>query len=282
MIRVFALLLVLVNLGFLAWHFWLEPEPDLTPPLSESLPPLVLVTEAEAMVAQAPAPDQVEVAEGPATDAGVGSQDEGAGDSGVAVEGVIEAGFEPVADGTPPADVGAEELVAGAAELEAVDEPAAPEMVCRSVGPFTSQVESRRAAAMLAETGRVPLQRVTEGEVWLGYWVYLAPFDSSEAADEVAQALARALVEDFYIIRSGDLANAISLGVYSQTEGAEARLEEMRERGFPAEITDRYRSAPVYWLDFAEAADDPLPLSLLMPAAPGRVLRSESGDCALP
>jgi hypothetical protein len=279
MIRAIALLLVLVNLGFLAWQFWLVPEPELTPPLPESLPPLVLVTEAEVLVAQA-GDDSAPALTTPDDQASARSDD--------AVESVTDAEpddttgpieGDPIGATTEPGvTTGTSEEVAPAGSPPRTE----PEMVCRSVGPFTSQVESRRAAAMLAETGRVPLQRVTEGEVWLGYWVYLAPFESAEAAEEVAQNLARSLVDDFYIIRTGDMANAISLGVYSQTDGAEERQNEMRDRGFPAELTDRYRSAPVYWLDFADFADTPLSLSLLMPASPGRVLRSESGDCALP
>jgi hypothetical protein len=278
--RALALILILVNLGLLAWQYWLAPTPELTPPLSASLPDLVLVAELAPTESSRsdPTPEGTDesVVSGDATAAAAPAPDS---DTDQMTGPMSEPGTDQ-----PAIDDETGELIDGAAATgAAVDvEPEPPQMSCRSVGPFTSQVESRRAAALLAETGRVPLQRVTEGEVWLGHWVYLAAFGSAQEADEVAQALERALVEDFYIIRDGELANAISLGVYSQREGAEARLAEMRERGFPAEMTDRYRSAPVYWLDFAEPVDDPLSLSLLMPAAPGRVLRAETGDCALP
>jgi len=263
--RAIALILVLANLALFAWQHWLQAPVELTPPLADSLPGLVLLTEV-GVAAPAAAPP-VEVA--PVVDEVV-AEPTAVGDTDSETQGE-----QPGTAVDPP-------FAEQDPEVSVPTAPGAPEMVCRSVGPFTSQAEARRAAAMLAETGRVPLQRVTEGEVWLGYWVYIQPFASAEEADEVAQALERALVEDFYIIRDGELANAISLGVYSQQAGAEARLSEMRTRGFPAEMTDRYRSAPVYWLDFAEAADDPISLSLLMPAAPGRVLRAETGDCALP
>ena len=56
----------------------------------------------------------------------------------------------------------------------------------------------------------------------------------------------------------------------------------MREEGFPAEMRDRYRVAPVYWLDFMDDPTDPIDLSELQAAAPGRVIRAETGTCELP
>lgn len=194
------------------------------------------------------------------------------------------AALAQASEGQPDQDAPAE-IEAAADEADTVAQ--APQivvvpLVCRSVGPFPEQVEARRAAALLAQTGRVPIQRVAEGEVWLGYWVYLPPFPDRQAAGEAADALERALVQDFYIVGRGPQEHAISLGVFSERGRAESRIEEIRALGFEPESGDRFRSAPVYWLDYSEPEDDVLPLSALRTAAPGRILRAETSDCALP
>ena len=63
---------------------------------------------------------------------------------------------------------------------------------CISVGPFRDVSEAAHAATTLRGGGYDPRQRVADGEVWAGVWVYL-PLPASRAAGEqtVGQAQGR-------------------------------------------------------------------------------------------
>ena len=52
---------------------------------------------------------------------------------------------------------------------------------CISVGPFRDVSEAAHAATTLRSGGYDPRQRVAEGEVWAGVWVYL-PLPAARAA----------------------------------------------------------------------------------------------------
>ena len=83
---------------------------------------------------------------------------------------------EDSADGismTPPATAAA----ASAAASTGADDQSAQLLTnvkrCVSVGPFRDVSEAARAATTLRASGYGPRQRVAEGEVWAGVWVYL-------------------------------------------------------------------------------------------------------------
>lgn len=59
------------------------------------------------------------------------------------------------------------------------------------------------------------------------YWVMLKPYKSREKANEASDILKKKRVKDFFIVRSGEYENALSLGVYSSQERAEQRRKEI-------------------------------------------------------
>lgn len=83
------------------------------------------------------------------------------------------------------------------------------------------------------------------------YWVMIAPHKSAKLAREAAAELAKAKVRDFLLVRSGEFENGISLGLFSQKEGAESRLREINALNLnirKPEIRLRTSSVRSHWL----------------------------------
>lgn len=152
-----------------------------------------------------------------------------------------------------------------------------PGGVCMSVGPFSELGQVTAAAANLREDGFAPRQRVGEGEIWAGYWVYIERIDSVAAARPMLEPLHDAGLEDAYIIPDSDSGILISLGIFSEIVRASRVREQVRELGFEATIADRVRSATVFWIDVDLPPGDTLDFERLQP--PGRIVRLEQRPC---
>jgi hypothetical protein len=93
------------------------------------------------------------------------------------------------------------------------------------------------------------------------YWVMIAPYKSDKAAREAAAELARVKVRDFLLVRSGEFENGISLGLFSQKEGAESRLREINALKLnirKPEIRLRTSSVRSHWLTTRVRGEDAL------------------------
>jgi hypothetical protein len=131
----------------------------------------------------------------------------------------------------------------------AVNTPAAAASGCTSVGPFANLSEASQAQAALRAAGFSPRQRLEQGELWVGYWVSVQNFESRDAAEEALQTLNDNGITDVYLMPGTDPANVLSLGVFSDFQRAQRRVEEVRALGLTPQIDDRKRSGSVYWLD---------------------------------
>jgi hypothetical protein len=61
----------------------------------------------------------------------------------------------------------------------------------------------------------------------VNYWVMLKPYSARAKAEEAADMLKKRKVKDFFIVRSGEYENAVSLGVFSSRERAEQRYKSI-------------------------------------------------------
>jgi hypothetical protein len=84
----------------------------------------------------------------------------------------------------------------------------------------------------------------------IGYWVMIPPLDNPEAAANLVQQLRERGVKDLRRFVRGKQKNGISLGVFSKRENAERRRREIARGGFASEISPRYITAPIYWVDY--------------------------------
>jgi hypothetical protein len=172
-------------------------------------------------------------------------------------------------EGSPsPAESAASSTGAGAAPA------ASPALLtnvqrCVSVGPFRDVAEATRAATSLRARGYGPRQRVAEGEVWAGVWVYLPRPEDALAADQLLTRLKKAGLEDALEMPGPSDATVISLGLFNETKRAQARVAEVQGLGLKPVVVDRKRSGNVFWVDVDLRPTD----TLLNPAD----LQGESG-----
>jgi cell division septation protein DedD len=274
------LALVLANLAFAAWHTWFSGEPRPSTVARPDMPGITLVSELDEELgvqggpgAADPAPtgSPVAGAAGPAT----GTADPNASVSRQAGPGAAADGGEATEGGpadTPNADLADQPNVAREGPPNASR--------CVSVGPFRELSQAATAAANLRAAGYDPAQRVAEGEVWVGYWVYISGIATEAQANEILARLRDNGVTDSYVIPGSDSGNLVSLGVFSEISRAGNRREEVRALGYEPTVTDRTRRATVYWVDVVLRADQSLDFETLQ--TPGRILRLEQRSCESP
>ena len=150
---------------------------------------------------------------------------------------------------------------------------------CISVGPFRDVSEAAHAASTLRGGGYDPRQRVADGEVWAGVWVYLPLPASPPVAEQTLAKLKAGGIDDALEMPGPNEGSVISLGLYSEPKRAQARVAQAQALGFNPGIADRKRTGNVYWIDIDLKPTD----SLLNPAdlqgESGRIIRLEVKGC---
>lgn len=170
----------------------------------------------------------------------------------------------PVSRSNPPPRIVLAREVSKAPEPVAAVEPPAPTQAptpttsdpsgsasvgCTSVGPFANLSEASQAQAALSAAGFSPRQRLEQGELWVGYWVSVQNLPNRDAAEEALQRLIDSGITDVYLMPGTDPANVISLGVFSDFQRAQRRVQEAQALGLQPQIDDRKRAGSVYWID---------------------------------
>lgn len=264
------LALVLANLGFAAWSAWYAPEPSAGRRAEDGLPGITLVSEVpedlrSSGVVVEPVDESAPAAAEPSAPA-------------VATEPPTPTG-EPA---TPAAVAPPAAEPATVAATAAQTEPAAlgPSAGCTSVGPFRELSQAASAAATLREAGHQPAQRVAEGDIWIGYWVYIPAIPSEDEAEEILAKVRGEGITDAYVIPNSDSGSLVSLGVFSEISGVSRRRDQVRALGLEPQVVDRTRRATVYWIDVTLIAGQTLDFEALQ--SPGRIIRLEQRPCETP
>jgi hypothetical protein len=150
---------------------------------------------------------------------------------------------------------------------------------CISVGPFRDVAEAAHAATTLRGGGYDPRQRVAEGDIWAGVWVYLPLPPSRPAGDQILAKLKAGGIDDALEMPGPNDASVISLGLYGESKRAQARVAQAQALGLNPGIADRKRTGDVYWIDIDLKPTD----SLLNPADlqsdGGRIVRLQVKGC---
>jgi hypothetical protein len=150
---------------------------------------------------------------------------------------------------------------------------------CISVGPFRDVSEAAHAATTLRTAGYDPRQRVAEGDVWAGVWVYLPLPPARSNADQLLAKLKAGGIDDALEMPGPNEGSVISLGLYSEPKRAQARVAQAQALGFNPGIADRKRTGNVYWIDIDLKPTE----SLLNPAdlqgESGHIVRVEVKSC---
>lgn len=150
---------------------------------------------------------------------------------------------------------------------------------CISVGPFRDVSEAAHAASTLRSGGYDPRQRVADGEVWAGVWVYLPLPPSRPAAEQILAKLKAGGIDDALEMPGPNDGSVISLGLYSEPKRAQARVAQAQALGFNPGIADRKRNGNVYWIDIDLKSTDGLLNPSDLQGESGRIVRLEVKGC---
>jgi hypothetical protein len=185
----------------------------------------------------------------------------------------------PIRDVQPPAvePLGGHPAPAGAEQTAQLDT-----LACMSVGPFADLPQAAQAQAELRGAGFQPRQRMEQGEIWAGYWVSVQGLATREAADAALKTLSANGIDDVYVMPGSDPPNVLSLGVFSDYQRAQRRLDEVRALGLTPRIDDRKRAGSVYWIDVDLQEPGQILDSTIFHSDPGKITRLEMRACPAP
>jgi hypothetical protein len=120
---------------------------------------------------------------------------------------------------------------------------------CFTYGPLPEERQAvwlgdwfrARRAEIRSRTSEDPGRRL--------FWVYLAPAETLQSAMQVVENLKQRGIRDYRLISKGDLGNAVSLGLFSSQEAVNARLQELKEKGFQPVVVPYSNVQRFYWID---------------------------------
>jgi hypothetical protein len=150
---------------------------------------------------------------------------------------------------------------------------------CISIGPFRDMSETAHAASTLRSGGYDPRQRVADGEVWAGVWVYLPLPSARDAADKMLAKLKAGGFDDALEMPGPGDVPVVSLGLYADQKRAQSRIAQAQSMGFNPGIADRKRSGDVYWIDIDLKPTDSLLNPSDLQGQNGRIVRLEVKGC---
>jgi hypothetical protein len=149
---------------------------------------------------------------------------------------------------------------------------------CYTLGPFNEEAALLDIKNQLSEQVAALQVRRREEREPHRYWVYLPPQKSREQAIELGRVLAQKNLKDYYVVRSGENNNALSLGHFREKLHADRRLRQLYNLGFNAEMEVIYRQYSLFWLDYSVAQAQPSTNELIAPYLVNGVARLDR-DC---
>jgi hypothetical protein len=150
---------------------------------------------------------------------------------------------------------------------------------CISVGPFRDVSEAAHAASTLRGGGYDPRQRVADGDVWAGVWVYLPLPAARSVVEQTLAKLKAGGIDDALEMPGPNEGSVISLGLYSEPKRAQLRVAQAQALGFNPGIADRKRTGNVYWIDIDLKPTDSLLNPSDLQGESGRIVRLEVKGC---
>lgn len=176
----------------------------------------------------------------------------------------------PIAQADPAPGVARLQLLAetGAAPVQVASAAPAPMVSqCLSFGPFDDVSEAAQAQSRLrAQVVRLQSRREYEGTA-RSWKVLLPPAASMDAAEAAAQRVADAGFKDHFLVREGDDARSVALGLYRSEATARERVDTLAAAGFEAVLEPVGAGPAHHWLDVGAAAGfDPVAAQALVTA----------------
>jgi hypothetical protein len=121
---------------------------------------------------------------------------------------------------------------------------------CYTLGPFKAVDDANNVRDMLKTAGVIAKRRMSKDTSRKGFWVLLPPEASRTLARENINKLKEKGIKDYFLVATGDQTNAVSLGVFAQSDTAKRRIEEIQALGFKPTIQNVDLPRREYWLDW--------------------------------
>lgn len=150
---------------------------------------------------------------------------------------------------------------------------------CVSVGPFKDVSAAAHAASTLRGGGYDPRQRVVDGDVWAGVWVYLPLPATHPASDQVLAKLRTAGIDDSLLMPGPGEGSVVSLGLFSDQKRAQAKVAQVRALGLTPGLADRKHTAILYWIDIDLKPKDGVLNTADLQGEAGHINRLEVKTC---
>ncbi|MBE0511234.1 MAG: SPOR domain-containing protein [Chromatiales bacterium] len=141
-----------------------------------------------------------------------------------------------------------------------------PSMRCVTVTNIANTADRDSLLIRLRELSASQIEIGEEGGTRSNYWVLLPAFRSRGEADAMANRLTGLQVRDFFVVRSGEHENAISLGVFSSMERAQSRqtqINTLKLSGVKPEIEIMQLPTRSHWLRYRIGAEKSPPVAVL-------------------
>jgi len=118
---------------------------------------------------------------------------------------------------------------------------------CKKLGPVKDKLNADQIQTRLAALD-IEAQVIRQNsEVVKDYWVYLNPLPNKKSAkSKLAELQSKGI--DSYLISSGDLANGISLGLFSRKGNAVAQKSKIEALGYSVRIKENKKRDTAYWV----------------------------------
>ena len=123
---------------------------------------------------------------------------------------------------------------------------------CYTLGPYNSERAAQLVAGKVRGFGLAVTIRAMQSMETLNFLVYIPPQVDLPAAQQIANAIAKADVPDVVIINEGPYQNAIALGFFNNLNKAKRHAEYIRYLGYDAQYTEQQAPREVFWLDYDE------------------------------
>ena len=136
-------------------------------------------------------------------------------------------------------------------ELDAIgddeDEVREAPLLCHIVGPFSDSEESDNFIERLASMDIRSERHELELSVGMSHWLYLPPEVSrKDALRKLAELQEQGI--DSYVIPKGELANGISLGMFTKKELADSQLKQIISKGWSPLVKEIDRTQVEVWV----------------------------------
>ena len=128
---------------------------------------------------------------------------------------------------------------------------------CLALGPFQSPDVIDQVQQRLFSLGIESRERADQNSQAADYWVHIPPLASRDAAIRLLREL-QAQKFDSFVITQGELANGISLGLFSKYDSAKTVRRRLMDAGYPVEIKTLSRQPESWWLELNPGAEEKL------------------------